>query len=91
VAQIHGVNFMGAVVKLAQFGNAPLVDIKPGDGNPGSRKGSRYGQPDIAKPDDRDFTPVCHELVFPNFAGAARPTVPEIKPPSLAVVRQAPQ
>ena len=69
MAQIRGVNFMGAVVKLAQFGNAPLVDIKPRDGNPGSRKGSRNGQPDIAKPDDRDFTPVCHELVSPNLRG----------------------
>jgi hypothetical protein len=70
MAQIRGLDFVGAVMKRAQFGNAPLVDVEADDGNPGPRECSRHRQSDIAKPDDRDFPPVCHEILSPSLCGA---------------------
>ena len=70
MAQIRSLDFVRAVMKGAQFGNAPLVNVEADDENPGARKRSRHRQSDIAKPDDRDFPPVCHELLSPNVCGA---------------------
>lgn len=59
--QIGSFNFMGTVMKRAQFGNAPLVNVETNNGNPGARECSCDRQSDVAKPDDCYFTPMCHE------------------------------
>jgi|GEM_PF-1854856 len=66
MAQIRIFNFMRTVVKRTQFSDAPLVNIETGYRNPGARKCGGNRQPDIAKPNDRNFAPVCHEFPSPS-------------------------
>lgn len=77
MAQIRTFNFMCAVMKRAQFGDAPSIDIETGNRNPGARKCGCNRQSDIAKPDNRNFTPVCHEFPSPSPSGYAPSRIPQ--------------
>jgi hypothetical protein len=58
--QIAAVDLAGAVVSLAQFGDAQRIDVVAGHPPSEAGKGDRDGQADIAKSDDADFPLMRH-------------------------------